>query len=101
MTLEGRGRDLMELERAVMFNRDACRWEILGEAADVRRSTERSKILDVLKDATEPLPSQIAVEAGMKGQNVRYLLGAIVRDGQALKGARSKYAHPDNHKFFE
>jgi hypothetical protein len=50
-TLYGRGRDLEEFTKAVRFNRETCRWEILGEAAEVKRSDERSRILEVLKEA--------------------------------------------------
>jgi hypothetical protein len=31
-TLYGRGRDLEEFTKAVRFNREICRWEILGES---------------------------------------------------------------------
>jgi AAA domain len=48
-TLYGRGRDIEEMERTVRFNRETCRWDVLGEAADVRRSSERASILEVLK----------------------------------------------------
>jgi hypothetical protein len=46
-TIYGRGRDLEEFDKAIRFNRHTCRWEILGDAADVKRSDERSKIIDV------------------------------------------------------
>lgn len=99
VTLEGRGRDIMELNRSVLFNRDSCRWEVLGEAADVRRSTERTAILDVLKDATEPLgPITITQETGMKSANVRQLLPKLVIAGEVFKAKRSQYVHRDNAK---
>jgi hypothetical protein len=44
-TLYGRGRDLEEFTKAVRFNRETCRWEILGDAADVKRSDERPEFL--------------------------------------------------------
>jgi hypothetical protein len=99
-TLYGRGRDLEEFTKAVRFNRETCRWEILGEAADVKRSDERSRILEALKEAdTAITPLQIAAKAGLRRGNVRFLLGKMVTDGEVLKGGRAKYAHPDNPEF--
>ena len=99
-TLYGRGRDLEEFTKAVRFNRETCRWEILGEAAEVKRSDERSRILEALKEAdTAMTPLQIAAEAGLRRGNVRFLLGKMVTDGEVLKGGRAKYAHPDNPEF--
>ena len=40
-TLYGRGRDVEEIEAAVEFDRNTCRWRILGAASDVRRTDER------------------------------------------------------------
>jgi hypothetical protein len=41
VTLYARGRDIEEAELAVQFNRNTCKWTILGQAADVHRSDER------------------------------------------------------------
>jgi hypothetical protein len=96
-TLYGRGRDLEEFTKAIRFNRATCRWEILGEAADVKRSDERSKILDVLKEAEETMtPLQIAAAVGVRRENVRFLLTKMVADGEVMKGARGRYYHPDH-----
>ena len=44
VTLHIQGRDLVEdVEKAVRFDRETCRWTILGEAAEVRRSGDRSR----------------------------------------------------------
>ena len=40
---------------SVLFNGEICRWTVLGEAGEVHRSETRSKILNVLKAATEPI----------------------------------------------
>jgi hypothetical protein len=51
VTLFAKGRDIEESETAVQFNKNTCRWSILGEAAEVHRSAERQKILAALDDA--------------------------------------------------
>jgi hypothetical protein len=43
-TLYGRGRDLDEFEVAVSFDRTTGQWSLLGSAAKVRRSDERTRI---------------------------------------------------------
>jgi hypothetical protein len=101
-TLYGRGRDIEGIERAVRFSRETCRWDVLGEAADVRRSSERASILEVLRAAAEALtPLKIAQEAEMPRPNVRQMLKKMVEDGEVLKGHRSHYAHPDNARFLD
>ncbi len=46
--LYGRWRDVDEIDKAMTFNKSTCRWTILGETADVRRSKERQEILGIL-----------------------------------------------------
>jgi hypothetical protein len=101
VTLYGRGRDIEEIDRSVRFNRETCRWEVLGETAEVRRSNERTSILDVLKAATEPMtPIVIAQEADMPRANVRQMLRRMLKAGEVTKAAsRSLYVHPDNEDF--
>jgi hypothetical protein len=95
MTLYVRGRDIEEAEHAVSFDKVACRWTILGNAADVHRSNERGKILSALYDAVDLLgPQEIADRSRMKPDNVRYLLGQMVEAGEVLKASRGRYCHP-------
>ena len=59
--LHGRGRDLVEIEKAVTFSKDACTWTITGSAAEARASGSRKAILDALKELGEPAtPTEIA-----------------------------------------
>jgi hypothetical protein len=52
-TVHVEGRDLAEtVEKAISFDRETCRWMVLGEAAEIRRSTERSRVHAVLATAT-------------------------------------------------
>jgi hypothetical protein len=97
VTLYGRGRDIEEFSRAVRFNRETCRWDVLGETADVQRSNERAMILEVLKDATEAItPVTIAADTGFRRANVRWLLLKMVKAGEVIKCGRGRYLHPDN-----
>lgn len=94
VTLYGRGRDIAELDLALIFNAESCRWIVRGETADVCRSDERSKILMVLFDTHKPLtPSDIALAAGMPRNNVDQLLYKMARAGDVQKSGRGRYIH--------
>src|SRR6185436_9879052 len=94
-TLYGRGRDVEEIEAAVEFDRPTCRWRILGEAADVRRSDERSLILSLLKEADEPMsPKDIMIAAELTNRNsVDVLLYKMAAAGEVEKPKRGLYAY--------
>ena len=92
MVLYGRGRDLIEIEKAMTFDTNACLWRIAGDAAPLRRSHERSAVLAAIKEAGEPIgPNDIAANVGMRSGNVRRLLGKLVKDGLIEKAARGRY----------
>src|SRR5262245_16416972 len=95
-TLYGRGRDIEEIETAVQFSREMCRWRILGAAADIRRTDERTAILDVLKDATEPMtPKDIMVAAELANRNaLDLLLYKMTKAGDIEKVGRGQYSYP-------
>jgi hypothetical protein len=93
-TLHGRGRDLMEIEKAMTFNtNDSCLWVILGNAGEVHLSNERGAILDAVEEAGEPLgPNEIAAAIGAKAVNVRKLLAKLATEGKIEKVEYGKYA---------
>jgi hypothetical protein len=51
VTLHVRGRDIEEAEMALQFSKETCRWSIIGTAADVHRSNERTAIIRALEAA--------------------------------------------------
>jgi hypothetical protein len=91
-TLYLRGRDVEEAEHAMAFSAETCRWTILGDAGEVRRSEERSRILDAIAASAEPIgPNDIAEATGMKPGNVRHLLGKMVAAGEVKTEGRGRY----------
>ncbi|MBX9759442.1 MAG: MarR family transcriptional regulator, partial [Beijerinckiaceae bacterium] len=97
VTLYGRGRDVEEIEAAIVFDKPSCRWIIQGAASEVRRTDERSLILNALKDADEPMsPTDIADATRMPNQNVRQMLVRMVKAGEVTKVSRARYLHPDH-----
>lgn len=97
-TLYARGRDIEEIEAAIAFDKPTCRWTIEGNAADVRRSDERSSILTALDESDEPMKSsEISDATRMPNGNVRQLLVTMVKAGEVTKVKRGLYAHPDHN----
>lgn len=97
VTLYGRGRDIEEVEKAVQFVRDTCRWSMLGDAREVRLSDERKAILDALRTEAEPMsPAAIAIVTGAGDSgNIRRLLHSMSKGGEVMKSGRGKYTVPD------
>jgi hypothetical protein len=93
-TLYVRGRDVEEKETAIRF--DAGIWSMLGEAADVRRSDERTKILEFLSDADQPERTiDIIAATGMKRNAGNILLHKMVKAGEVIRPTRGLYVHKD------
>src|SRR5215204_5367986 len=94
-TLYGRGRDVEEIEVAVSFDRQTCRWTIVGQAEEVRRSDERTVIAVILKDADEPMtPSDIADALGAPRNNTKQLLFKMAKAGEVIR-TKKGYVHPE------
>lgn len=95
MTLYVRGRDIEEAEHAVTFDKQSCRWTIVGAAAEVRMSETRQSIIRVLKSTKEPMgPSEIAGAAGLSDGVVRQRLLGMVESQEVRKVGKGLYAAP-------
>lgn len=98
-TLYGRGRDIEEIESALSFDRTTGAWTMLGAAADVRRSDERTVILDALRDSPEPMsPKDIMLAAGLENRNaLDIMLFKMTKAGEIEKAGRGSYYLPGVH----
>jgi hypothetical protein len=84
-TLYLRGRDVPEADHALSFDPATCIWTLLGDATEYRTSEGRKAIIDLLRDAPEPMsPKAIADALGTKPNNTRYLLHRMVKDGEVV-----------------
>jgi AAA domain/Transcriptional regulator, AbiEi antitoxin len=96
-TLHIEGRDLPEpIEKAVSFDRETCRWMILGEAAEVQRSAERSRVLNALRAAPDGLTtSEIMATAEISTRhNADVLLSKMTEAGEIERLKRGFYGLP-------
>jgi hypothetical protein len=94
--LDIRGRDVESTELAIVFSKDACRWTILGAAADIHQSDQRKAIIAVLIDSGEPMRiNELAVATSMKRNPLEVLLGRMAKDGLIKRTGSGRYAHKD------
>jgi hypothetical protein len=90
--LHAKGRDLIEIEKAMTSDHDSCIWRVAGDAAPVRLSAERAAVLGAITEAGEPIgPKDIADDIGMRSGGVRRLLGKLVKEGSIEKARYGKY----------
>jgi hypothetical protein len=100
-TLYVDGRDIEEpTEYALHWNHNTATWTIEGDAEEVRLSKERADILLTLNRSPSPLtPKEVSdMMPGAKYNNVKYLMWAMLGDGQLVKDDRGRYspANPTN-----
>jgi hypothetical protein len=96
-TLYGRGRDLEEIETALQFSKETCKWKTLGAAAEVRVSDERSVILETLRQSKDPLsPRDVADLTGKSNDAIRQMLIRMATNGEVVRAGRGLYRHSDS-----
>jgi hypothetical protein len=97
VTLYIEGRDLPdEIEKAIRFDRETCRWTILGEATEVQRSNERQRVLAALATAPDGMNvAEITTAASMVSRGATdKLLFHMLRDGDVTRIRRGIYCLP-------
>ena len=92
-TLHIRGRDIEdETALAMQFNKETCRWSVLGTVAaqdEVHRSEERVRILTVLKSAPDGLSvPEIIMAAQLRNRNAADILLFKMKGGGEIANPR-------------
>jgi hypothetical protein len=92
-----RGRDIEEAEFAAEFNKDTCRWRLVGEADEVFRSQQRQAIATALKEAKRPMsvPEIMAATERRDRHATEVLLIRMEKAGEVRHVGRGQWAHPD------
>ncbi|NPV73759.1 MAG: AAA family ATPase [Pelotomaculum sp.] len=86
------GRDLEEKELALSFDPATTTWNIMGTAQEYRMSRERREILEVLREAEEPLgPKEIADLTGKPYANIKKLVYVMAKSGELKLVTRGRY----------
>ena len=91
-----RGRDIEESETAVEFSKATCKWTILGAAADVHKSNERTKVVNALTEAGKPMKvMDIMIAAGLSSRtSTDVLLHRMTADEEVVRVGTGLYALP-------
>ena len=94
--LDIRGRDVESAELAIEFDKQTCRWRLLGDAAEVYVSSQRAKIIAALKEAglAMTIPA-LMEETGMKRNPLEVLLGRMAKESEIQRVGKGLYAHKD------
>jgi hypothetical protein len=93
--LSGQGRDIEGYEKALQREQLTGGWIITGDAAERAKTSERQKLLEVLKEADgEPLrTSTIAKAAGqISDSSAGHRLKGLVDEGLVVKAGYGKWA---------
>jgi hypothetical protein len=94
-TLKGRGRDVEEFEQSLRFDKDECRWRVVGDATETRLSETRAAILKVLKEAGWFMGAgEIATQVNRSRNTVDQQLFKMVKAGEVIRAGRGKYGLP-------
>jgi len=95
-TLTGRCRDTEDVDLAIQFGQESCRWIIRGDAAQVQRSDQRARVLAALEDAPEGLSvDEVWLEAQLRNRNAAdLLLSKMNRAGEIRRVKRGIYCLP-------
>ena len=92
VVLHGRGRDLIEIEKALTFNTETSTWNVEGDASEVRMSAERTAVFDAMNEIGAPASAaDIAAVAKSKVPNVRRMLVRLTKDGMVERHERGMY----------
>lgn len=91
--LYGRGRDIEEFKSAMVFDKESGRWSVVGDAAEIAKTSERQEILDALKEAGEPMTATALSEVlGKNRSTTSHLLSRMVREGKVERGEKNRYS---------
>jgi hypothetical protein len=84
------------IEKAVAFDRDTCRWTIVGEAFEVQRSAQRAGVLRVLANAQDGMPTDEIIAAAhlQNRRSADTLLSRMAEDGEIERLKRGRYGLP-------
>ena len=94
--LDVRGRDVEAAELAIQFNKNTCRWTILGAAAEVHQSDQRKAIIAALTERGEPMRiSELMAATWMKRNPLELLLGKMVKAQSIKRTGSGHYVHKD------
>jgi hypothetical protein len=86
------GRDVEEQELALRFDKESCRWSIIGDADEHRQHKTRQAIFGLLSAQGPMTPKQVADELGIPRNSVKSTMRRMREDGALRIVEAGKYA---------
>ena len=92
------GREIDEQSLLLSWEEERCLWHLVGDAAQVRKETNKDVILQAVLDLDDngelPTTTSVAEFVNMDRGNVSRLLGELVTDGRLRRGERQGKIQP-------
>ncbi len=85
------GRDVDEQDLALSFDKASGTWAAIGDAATVRRSSEREEVLQLLREHKALRPAEIALRLGIPGNTCRKRLFSMHKAGEVSVDEQGRY----------
>jgi hypothetical protein len=93
--LHATGRDFEDKEIALHWDATLTGWRMLGDAQELRRSSERQDVIDLLKKQRGPLtPKAMSDLLGRDRGAIRQLLLRMARAGEVRADGNGRYSLP-------
>ena len=95
--MHARGRDIEERETACRFDKNTCRWTLLGEAEAVHSTGERAAVIEALRlaESGEMHILEVLAATGRRDRNaLDQLLFKMHRDKELVRIKRGVYGLP-------
>ncbi|WP_176342115.1 AAA family ATPase [Sphingobium sp. GW456-12-10-14-TSB1] len=90
--LYGRGRDLPDFEKALLWDSNTCTWAITGDAQHLAPSVEGQAIMEVLAKEGVPMsPTEIAKRLNKERSNIQHQMTKLCEAGKLQKEGRGLY----------
>jgi hypothetical protein len=86
------GRDVESADYAIKFDPNFLKWNLIGDAQEVKSTKKRQKLYNALKEATEPLgPKELSEMTELSTKYIKNTLPSLMKEGNIIKVSYGKY----------
>jgi len=88
------GRDVEEAEKALMFNSERCKWQLLGDVVEYQTDKAGVDILNILKASQNPVSvSELVKQTGKTDSYVNKLLSQLFKEKLITRVSKGLYTY--------
>lgn len=86
------GRDIESNSFALKLDGQTLTWHLLGEASEVKITSDQQKVYDVIKESAEPIsPSELGEMTGLKLGHIKNILAKFIKRGDIRRTGYGRY----------